>query len=231
MINVDAPLPNDLFASLPGANAVMEHRVTVDGLRWQEALNHRGLPPLQGVLAGPDITQVSRGDVFDLGSREATPANAVQLLYYSLAWGLGSRAPRLQRRLDSLAAHLEKATELLVTAWTSVREGSPAFEVYGVLSTNRGAGRIPWLGPAFSTKFIYFAQGAAVPPRYVILDQVVSRNLRDAWPGAAKAAWYPATYERYCALAGRWAAEATERLDGARKVRADEIELALFRRK
>ncbi|WP_175460517.1 hypothetical protein [Arthrobacter sp. ok909] len=29
------------------------------------------------------------------------------------------------------------------------------------MTTDRGAGRIPWFGPAFSTKFLYFAQGSA----------------------------------------------------------------------
>lgn len=231
MIDVDAPLPDDLFAALPGENAVLEHRVRVNGPRWQEALNHRGLPPLQGALAGAGHTHVSRGDVYDLGSPEITPANAFQLLYYSLAWGLGLKARNFNRRLDSLAANQEEAAELLAAAWTAVRNAEPAEDVYSVLTTPGGRGRIPWFGPAFSTKFLYFAQGAGVPPRYLILDQVVAGNLDDVWDGAAKTAWFPATYGRYCALAGRWAEKATERLDASRKVRADEIELALFRRK
>lgn len=230
MINADARLPQDLFAALPGKDAVMGHDVAVNCDRWQEALSARGLPPLQGVLADAGVTKISRADVFELGSREITPSNAFQLLYYSLAWGLGGRAPRLHQRLNALAAHQDRAENLLVDAWRAVRNGEPAQKVYGVLTTDRGAGRIPWFGPAFSTKFLYFAQGSEVPPLYVILDQVVARNLADVWPGAPKNAWFPDTYDRYCAVAGSWAEQATERLDGARKVRADEIEFVLFNR-
>ena len=231
MINVDAPLPEDLFVALPGEDAVMGHDIAVSCERWQGALSTRGLPPLQGVLAGPGIKKVSRADVFELGGREITPSNAFQLLYYSLAWGLGGRAPRLHQRLNALAAHQDRAEELLVEAWQAVRSGESAQDVYGLLTTNRGAGRIPWFGPAFSTKFLYFAQGQETPPRYLILDQVVARNLSDVWPGAPKTAWFPDTYARYCAVAGSWAEQATERLDGARKVRADEIEFVLFKRR
>ncbi|MCC3273508.1 hypothetical protein MUK71_01290 [Arthrobacter zhangbolii] len=231
MINADAPLPEDLFAAFPGEDAVMGHEIAVNCDRWQDALSTRGLPPLQGVLAGPGITKVSRADVFELGGREITPSNAFQLLYYSLAWGLGRRAPRLHQRLNALAAHQDRAEELLVEAWQGVRSGESAQDVYGVLTTDKGKGRIPWFGPAFSTKFLYFAQGQEAPPRYLILDQVVARNLSDVWPGAPTAAWFPDTYARYCAVTGSWAEQATERLDGARKVRADEIEFVLFKRR
>lgn len=174
---------------------------------------------------------MTRKEVFDLGDQTPGVENAFQLLYYSLAWGLGTRAPRLHQRLDCLAAHEENAGQLLVDAWRLVRNGAPTREAYGTLTTNRGAGRIPWFGPAFSTKFLYFAQGSAAHPRHVILDQVVSKNLRqDAWPQAPTAGWWPETYERYGRLLGRWADQAGERHGGARSVRADEIELTLFRR-
>ncbi|WP_342024939.1 hypothetical protein AAE021_07225 [Arthrobacter citreus] len=231
MINVDAPLPEDLFAALPGEDAVLGHEVAVNCDRWQDALSTRGLPLMQGVLTGPGVTKISRAEVFELGSREITPANAFQLVYYSLAWGLGRRAPRLHQRLNALAAHQDRAGELLAEAWRAVRNGEPAGNVYSVLTTNRGAGRIPWFGPAFSTKFLYFAQGQEAPPRYVILDQVVARNLSDVWPDAPKTARFPDTYARYCAVVGSWAEQASERMDGARKVRADEIEFVLFNRR
>lgn len=229
MIDVDAPLPIELFAALPGQEAVLAQSVPVNAGRWREAITSRGLPPLQGKLAEPGLTSVSRAEVFSLADREATVENAFQLLYYSLAWGLGSRAPRLHARLDALAADQERAGELLVAAWEKARTGAPAVEVYSVLTTGRGAGRIRWFGPAFSTKFLYFAQGAASVPRYVILDAVVAGNLKAAWPGASSGAWFPETYGRYCELLANWAEQATDRLGGSRKVRADEIEYTLFK--
>lgn len=231
MLNENADLPDDVFAKLPGSAAVMNHAVHVDGVRWERELRARGLPLLQGKLAGAERTTVARKEVFDLGDQSPTVADAFQLLYYSLAWGLGTRAPRLRQRLDGLAAHQERAGQRLVSAWTLVQDKAPLHEAYRALTTDRGAGRIPWFGPAFSTKFLYFAQGSLIDPKHIILDQVVSKNLRpDAWPQAPTAGWLPETYERYCELLGRWADQATERLDGARRVRADEIEITLFKR-
>ncbi|WP_247048191.1 8-oxoguanine DNA glycosylase OGG fold protein [Arthrobacter rhizosphaerae] len=231
MINENADLPDDVFEKLAGTSAVLNHTVSVDGGRWKRALTARGLPLAQGKLAGPGRTSVTRKEVFDLGDQTPSAENAYQLFYYSLAWGLGTRAPRLHQRLDGLAAHQEKAGQRLVTAWTLVQDGAPLHDAYRALTTDRGAGRIPWFGPAFSTKFLYFSQGSSIDPKHVILDQVVSKNLRlDAWPQAPTAGWWPETYERYCGLLGRWADQAGERLDGTRRVRADEIEIALFRR-
>lgn len=231
MIDENAPLPDDIFAKLPGVEVVMNHAVSVDGERWRRALTDRGLPSVGGKFADGGRTTVTRKEVFDLGEQPPTVEQAFQLLYYSLAWGLGTKAPRLHQRLDGLAAYRDKAGELLTSAWTLVREGAPAKDVYSTLTTNRGEARIPWFGPAFSTKFLYFAQGSTIEPRYLILDRVVSTNLhRDVWPQGATAGWWPETYERYCNLLGGWAEQATERLDRTRRVRCDEVELALFRR-
>ncbi|MCC3265903.1 hypothetical protein [Arthrobacter gengyunqii] len=231
MIDADVLLPDDLFSALPGADAVQAHAIPVNADRWSKAIANRGLPSLQGKLAEPGHTTISRAEVFDQADREVTTENAFQLLYYSLAWGLGIRAPRLHARLNALAADPDRAGELLLKAWETARAGAPAAEVYSALATDRGSGRIRQLGPAFATKFLYFAQGAAAEPRLLILDAVVAGNLAEAWPGAATWGWYPQTYGRYCDLMANWAGQATERLNGARKVRADEIELVLFRRR
>ncbi|WP_104181663.1 hypothetical protein [Arthrobacter sp. B0490] len=231
MINEEASLPDDVLATLPGTDAVLDQEVDVDGERWRRTLIDRDLPAITGKLADGGRTTVTRQEVFDLGDQDPTVENAFQLLYYSLAWGLGTRASRLHQRLDGLAKHQNTASELLVSAWTAVRNGDPTAEAYSLLTTNRGGGRIPWFGPAFSTKFLYFAQGSAAAPRHLILDQVVSRNLRrDAWLQAPTAGWWPETYQRYCTLLTHWATQASESPGVQRTVRADEIELALFRR-
>lgn len=231
MILENTPLPDDIRMRLPGPQIVTGHEVNVDGARWRSALTERNLPSLAGKLADADRTTVARGEVFALGDQEPTVENAYQLLYYSLAWGLGTRASRLHQRLDGLAQHPVKAGDLLVSAWTTVRQGAPTKDAYSVLTTNRGGGRISWFGPAFSTKFLYFAQGTTAEPRHLILDQVVARNLQqDAWPQAPTAGWWPETYQRYCTLLSQWAAQASAHPDINRPVRPDEIELTLFRR-
>ena len=182
-------------------------------------------------MSNPGLVHVSRRDVFELGARDITPENAFQLLYYSLDWGLGRKASYLHPRLDGLAEDQEKAATLLVDGWTAARSGAPAEDVYSTLTTPRGAGRITQFGPAFSTKFLYFAHGPDVPPRYLILDKVVATNLHEAWPGAKTAGWYSDAYGRYCTFMSRWADLATEELNGERTVRPDKIEYADFHRK
>ncbi|MBD7996653.1 hypothetical protein H9639_15245 [Arthrobacter sp. Sa2CUA1] len=230
-IAANTPLPSYVSGFLPGEETVMGQSIQVDASRWQKALADRGLPSLEGILASPGLRHVSRRVVFELGARDITPENAFQLLYYSLAWGLGKRARKFNKRLDGLAEDQENTAKLLTEAWTAVRSGEPAEVVYSTLTTSRGKARIPQFGPAFSTKFLYFAQGPDIPPRYVILDKVVAGSLHEAWPGAPKAGWYPDAYGRYCSFISRWADLATEEINGARKVRADEIEFTLFTRK
>lgn len=231
MLNVDASLPPDIVAALPGHEAVMGQAISVDGARWRRELSERGLPPMTGKLADTDRTTVTRQDVFNLGDQAINSENAFQLLYYSLAWGLGLPASRLNQRLDGLATKQDAGGDLLVSAWKSVRAGAPVSEAYSLLTTNNGAGKIPQLGPAFSTKFLYFAQGNATEIRHLILDSIVAENLhRDAWPEAPTGAWWPETYELYCGLLTRWALEAAKDPQVNRSVRADEIEFAIFNR-
>ena len=130
-------------------------------------------------MAKPGHMKVSRQDVFDLGNREVTPHNAFQLLYYSLAWGLGKRAPYLRQRLDSLADNQDGAADLLVTAWTSMRDGSQPEDVYSILTTNRG-------GPGAS-------RGSArpFPPSFSTLRKArMCRPEPSSW-----IMWWPAAWE------------------------------------
>lgn len=45
---------------------------------------------------------ISRTEVFTLGDREVTVGNAFQLLYHSLTWGPGTKAPCLHARRAAL---------------------------------------------------------------------------------------------------------------------------------
>jgi hypothetical protein len=67
----------------------------------------------------------------------------------------------------------------------SVRASTDPKNAYRILTTERGAGRISMLGPAFATKFLYFAQGPEAHPHLLILDKVVATKLRlFAWPNS-----------------------------------------------
>lgn len=228
LINPDASLSDDIYRRLPSRAKVLSHAVAVDTARWKKELSVRGLPGPTGKLNGSGIVQISRADVFSVAEQEPSRESALQLLWYSLAWGLGTRAPRLHARLDGIAEDKRKAANLLTEAWESALNGADAEKAYSVLTTHKGRGRIKWLGPAFSTKFLYFAQGSTKAPSYVILDAVVARNLRPAaWPSAPSTAWWPSTYGAYCLLMQNWAEEA--QLRSGNETSPDQIELAVFR--
>lgn len=228
LINPDASLPEDIYRRLPSRAKVLSHAVSVDTARWKKELSVRGLPGPTGKLNGSGIVPLSRADVFSVADQEPSPESALQLLWYSLAWGLGTRAPRLHARLNGIAEDERKAANLLMEAWGLARNEADAEKGYSVLTTDKGRGRIKWLGPAFSTKFLYFAQGSTKAPSYLILDAVVARNLRaTAWPSAPSTAWWPSTYGAYCLLMKNWAEEAQVR--SGNETTSDQIELAVFK--
>jgi hypothetical protein len=222
MLNPNTPLPNDVYERLPGREAVLDQKIKVGSARWRKAISARNLPLPVGKLGKSEDILLSRSDVFDVADRTPTPESAFQLLWYSLAWGLGPRAPRLHARLDAIADDRKRASRLLTDAWLSALDGGDPETTYRILTTDRGAARIKWLGPAFSTKFLYFAQGHAMAAKYLILDKVVATKLQStAWPDAPTAAWWPSTYGSYCVLMQHWATAASDKLD--REVSPDEI--------
>ncbi|WP_373427606.1 hypothetical protein [Arthrobacter sp. B3I9] len=228
VIDPDAPLPDDVYGRLPSRAQVLGHAVSVDAARWQKELSARGLMAPVGKLHGAGLVQLTRGDVFSVADQVPSPESAIQLLWYSLAWGLGTRAPRLHARLDGVAEDEGKAADLLTEAWEVVRSGADAEKAYSVLTTDKGRGRIKWLGRAFSTKFLYFAQGSTAVPNSLILDEVVATNLRPtAWPSAPTTAWWPSTYGSYCLLMKNWAEKAE--LRSGNETSPDQIELAVFK--
>lgn len=81
---------------------------------------------------------------------------------------------------------------------------SPAAEVYSILTTARGAGRIPLFGPA-SIKFLHFAQGFRCRPAVPHLGCPRRPEPQGSVAGRRQGAWYPESYGRYCELMGRWA--------------------------
>jgi hypothetical protein len=92
---------------------------------------------------------------------------------------------------------------------------------------------IPALGPAFFTKFLYFAGVGEGSTPCLILDARVAASLYEAgWTDLPRSArkngysfsynWYTDTYVSYCELLKRWADA------HGPKTRPDEIERALF---
>lgn len=226
----EAPLPAGLdLATVPTRTSLLtDHPIRINASRWRRLLRSLDLPPAQGPLADGDWIRASRADVFAAADADIDSGAATQLFYLSLAWGLGAKARNLPARLDGYARSADFAPHTLARAWQAVRDGREPEECYEILMHPKGRGRIPYYGPAFATKYLYFASGTRQTPRLLILDAVVARRLRDlgVWESAPTANWWASTYQAYCSLLGRWAHEAAQRLD--RAVAPDEIEFALF---
>lgn len=225
MLDDGAGIPSELLSRIPTRDGLLDHRVEVDRSRWQLLSSSRGLPPPAGPLLGVGPVSIARGDVLRTADAAISMDSAVQLFYASMAWGLGKKARNLHRRLQALSS--EATRQRLADAWEAVREGRSPVDCYEMLIDPKGRGRIYYLGPAFASKYLYFATGTTAAPRCLILDGVVARKLRPlVWPNAPTAGWWPATYGRYCALLERWAVE--QSLLG-RPTQPDQIEMALFR--
>jgi hypothetical protein len=111
-----------------------------------------------------------------------------------MAWGYGrvGYGPfRVRRLLDASP----NAGALLQAAARKAAEGRPV-RAYACLG-DHGTARLPRLGPAFGTKFLYFCSSAATRPA-LILDRLVARWLRENTDLALnEIRWSVATYTHY----------------------------------
>ena len=227
MLKDESTIPAELIRQLRPRSELLGGAFKVNARRWRTELEKRGLPrPTHHLGGDTDFIHLNRGDLFALADRDVTTDNSWQLLYHSLAWGLGTKASRLNARLDGLARHREMADRLLPEAWNTVCDGARPGDSYRVLLTEAGRPKIRWFGAAFATKYLYFAHGSG-DIQNLILDQLVATALMPlAWDRAPTTAWWPTTYERYCHLMAKWAEEAS----AARQenVAPDQIEALLF---
>jgi len=167
---------------------------------------------------------IARSDLFELAAdvrRGREPP--LLLLVGTLVWGFGTTVYLRNRRVSAMLANRARARQCANGIFnTVVAQGAvPGFRALFASGT-----RLPQLGYAFGTKFLYFAgfnMWPAAPP--LILDRRVRIALHKACPNAF-ANSYPAArssgyYQHYLAVASNWAAR--YRLGGA-----DAVELLLF---
>ncbi|MFD7052723.1 hypothetical protein ACFWDX_32680 [Streptomyces mirabilis] len=187
---------------------------------------------------GRKPTSLSRAQVLAVARTGVATASWTETLVASYVWGqgdIGYGAHRLGEILRPAPgeALLAQAIALLATD--------------GAVAGYRGLrGAIAGLGPAFFTKFLYFAGGAVVDvpgPRLLILDQRIARVLRAYTTRLGEGAgleepaklaawlwtdggWTPHRYDVYL----RWAHGATGQLAGSTHwpLAPDLLELALF---
>lgn len=147
----------------------------------------------------------------------ASPVDAERSFLAVMAWGYGrvGYGPfRVRRVLDAVP----NAGVQLQAAAGAAAEGRPV-EAYTHLG-DRGTARLPYLGPAFGTKFLYFCSSTGRRPA-LILDRLVARWLREN-VGLVfnEVRWSVSTYARYLETMVGWADELA--------AAADELEVCIF---
>lgn len=217
-------------------SSLMEQSIPVNTSWWNERLSRYGLvggPVVARDMDGGAVTNgpgyISRGDVFGLATSDLNDADSVfRLLWHSLAWGAGSHLRLCDRRMEAVSLGGDDVVQGLIDAAAFSR--SDPLQAYRAVCPSTHRNLIKYMGPAFATKFLYFAGGGREDHRCVILDSVVANALRSkgGWTSlSSKGGWPESTYGRYCALAERWASDASDVV--GRTVAPDEIEFALFK--
>lgn len=156
--------------------------------RWPRRL------PIPAALSGPERVSVSRSELFAMAA-EASSIESVLSLYVSVcAWGTGTKAQRVARVVKPL--HEDGALDALQRSLQAARSVDPV-EAYRRLNL-RDEDRIKGFGPAFFTKWLYFAayddpeRHERRPP--LILDARVAKAL--GWPPVS-GRWPSSAYAEY----------------------------------
>lgn len=169
--------------------------------------------------------RISRQDVFDLAADSSSEGRG-RLLVATYMWGTGSSAFLVGRRVRVFTrTPLDVVGERLVAAADLMHSDGPVAAYESLLA--RQHNHIKFLGPAFFTKYLYFAAGqpTTVQPQPLILDKFVARSLNahiDGW-AIRDNGWPGSTYSRYLTLAAEHATEA------GRDTSPAGFEMALFR--
>ncbi|WP_347876819.1 8-oxoguanine DNA glycosylase OGG fold protein [Rhodococcoides fascians] len=189
---------------------------------WERVLSQAGL---EAELPPSVDGRLKRSDIFHLASRcTDDPEVARAVLWASLAWGEGTRAFRNPGRVRSFLMDRDRNSDLLVQA-ADISLSDPEAAYQALFR------QIKHLGPAFFTKFLYFAGGGNASHPCLILDARVAAALKyhSGWDSLdARAGWPADTYGRYCELLARWAGEVDQR---GIPISADQLEFRLFSRR
>lgn len=201
-------LPDRALAKLATIEAnewIDNHTITVNRPWWAQTLSEYGF---EDTLVGDDI---SRADLFELASNAGADASAaLTLLWNALAWGTGMRNRNNKRRIASMAADPVRFGDLLRDA-AAISRADPTAAYELLYPRHRGA--IRFLGPAFFTKYLYFAGGGGGDHPCMILDQFVAKALHSTcgWTSLpVNGGWLASAYGRYNELLGMWVEQHAE---------------------
>ncbi|WP_173079140.1 8-oxoguanine DNA glycosylase OGG fold protein [Phytohabitans rumicis] len=202
----EIPVPHDAAAGIRDRTCLIHQKITIEPSWWAAKLAQYNAPggPLQHTdrhLTRANVWTHTRGAAND-------ELVAARLLWHALAWGTGTRPRHCRRRIRSVAA--DPAATLATLQRAAALAATDPEAAYAQLHPHRHRSRIRGLGPAFGTKFLYFAGGGNPDHPCLILDARVATALRRrGWKTIPNGGWGPDTYARYCNLAANWATELT----------------------
>lgn len=213
----------DLTGSKDAQYLVSKHAVPVYPKRWSAFKDW--LPPLADT--NPPV-RLSRGDVVAVAADCRVTGDWLPLLVVSFVWGQGDNGYGPSRlswilhgKQDRAAPDLDDIRRRLAEALRVLHQEGAA-RAYALL---RECGRVPELGPAFFTKFLYFAAKVVEVPgtEAMVLDNVLAECMRWVWarrrnePGGGDAPpaewawrgprWTTYRYKIYLAFLHRGAAQ------------------------
>jgi hypothetical protein len=197
----DIRLPDRAIVELRNVTVedyIDNHGFDVGRSWWTETLRDYGF---DDTLSGETIR---RADIFAMADAAASePDAALTLLWNALAWGSGSGRRNNKARIAAVAGNRDAATGLLQQA--ADRSRVKPMDAYDLLyPRNRTA--ISSLGPAFFTKYLYFAGAGSPQHPSNILDENVAYALNKTcgWKTLPLENWFATTYERYAKLLAGW---------------------------
>jgi len=197
----ELPAPTTLTPASP--KAVREQAIVVDPAWWESALRAAGVDakPLRVRLDDRGRTVLWREDVWHVA--DDRDYDVLDLLWHSMAWGAGRYRRLCRARMASVKRAPAAAIELLEAA--RERSAAEPGRAYELLHPG-GKGALRFLGPAFGTKYLYFAGAGRGSHRSLILDSRVAESLRalSGWSDLPAGAWSADTYERYCDVLEGW---------------------------
>jgi hypothetical protein len=215
-------LPGWAHPTQSRADAVAGQEIHFSAVSWSGAIEALSLPGRPPAAGSNGVSILTRSDVWGCAKSLGSDPDAVfTLLWHALAWGTGTTMFRIGRRLGSIAADVAAARNSLTQA-ANLSRTDPGSAYDLLLRPSPGA--IKYLGPAFFTKFLYFAGNGRPDHPCLILDAKVAKSLHtNGWTSLhTHGPWPTKTYLRYLGLISRWANE--------HNVAPDELELTLFKR-
>jgi hypothetical protein len=183
-------------------------------------------PQHEAFLTAVHEKPLDRAQVASFGEEITSEDKATELFLATMIWGFGNagygpfRAKRILDTPDAGANLLELAQI------ASQKDGLAAFDHFA--SKRRADGKyLKYLGPAFGTKYIYFAQMAKQPKKATpVMDAVIRHWFASNVPDTRLNLhfWDPSSYAAYVDHLTHWAGS----LNPGDPLRLDQVEYLIF---